>query len=149
LARCSRAWNGGAFACKAAQYGRRGRLPLRSACCNGCHAPFILQTVEEAHEELHLVCDNYATHKHSKVIEWLDKHSRLLVHFTPTSTSWLNMVECFFRDITIEQLRRGVFRGGPEPIPNPFIWTAKGNDILQKVVRATRRPGSKKNEAQH
>lgn len=111
---------------------------------------------------LHLVCDNYATHKHPKVIEWLDKHPRFHVHFTPTSASWLNMVERFFRDITTEQLRRGVFRSVPELIaaieeyiavhnrdPKPFVWTAKANDILQKVMRANQRLGSKKNEALH
>ncbi|MDE2150421.1 MAG: IS630 family transposase [Gammaproteobacteria bacterium] len=111
---------------------------------------------------LHLVCDNYATHKHPKVIEWLDRHPRFHVHFTPTSASWLNMVERFFRDITTEQLRRGVFRSVPELIaaieeyiavhnldPKPFVWTAKANDILQKVIRANQHLGSKKNEALH
>ena len=113
-------------------------------------------------KELHLVCDNYATHKHPKVIEWLGKHPRFKVHFTPTSASWLNMVERFFRDITTEQLRRGIFRSVPELIaaieayiavhnqnPKPFVWTAKANDILQKVIRANHRLGSKKNEALH
>lgn len=111
---------------------------------------------------LHLVCDNYATHKHPKVIEWLDNHPRFHVHFTPTSASWLNMVERFFRDITTEQLRRGVFRSVPELIaaieeyiavhnrdPKPFVWTAKAKDILQKVIRANQRLSSKKNEALH
>ena len=113
-------------------------------------------------KELHLVCDNYATHKHPKVVDWLSKHPRFQMHFTPTSASWLNMVERFFRDITTEQLRRGVFRSVPELIaaieeyiaahnqnPKPFVWTAKANDILQKVIRANRRLGSKKNEALH
>jgi transposase len=111
---------------------------------------------------LHLICDNYATHKHPKVLEWLAKHPRFHVHFTPTSASWLNMVERFFRDITTEQLRRGVFRSVPELInaikeyiavhnqdPKPFVWTAKANDILQKVIRANRCLSSKKNEALH
>ncbi|MEO6146883.1 MAG: IS630 family transposase [Sulfuriferula sp.] len=111
---------------------------------------------------LHLICDNYATHKHPKVKEWLEKHPRFTVHFTPTSASWLNMVERFFRDITTERLRRGVFRSVPELIsaikeyitvhnrnPKPFVWTAKANDILQKVIRANRRLSSKKNEALH
>jgi transposase len=109
---------------------------------------------------VHLVCDNYATYKHPKVGEWLDKHPRFLVHFTPTSASWLNVVERFFRDITTERLRRGVFRSVPELTaaikeyiavhnqdPKPFVWTAKANDILQKVIRANRRLSSKKNEA--
>jgi transposase len=111
---------------------------------------------------LHLICDNYATHKHPKVREWIEKHPRFHVHFTPTSASWLNMVERFFRDLTTERLRRGVFRSVPELIaaiqeyiamhnrdPKPFVWTAKANDILQKVIRANRRLSSKKNEALH
>jgi len=65
---------------------------------------------------LHLICDNYATHKHPNVKQWLEKHPRFHMHFTPTSASWLNMVERFFRDITTERLRRGVFRCVPELI---------------------------------
>jgi transposase len=111
---------------------------------------------------LHLICDNYATHKHPTVRAWLAKHPRFHAHFTPTSASWLNMVERFFRDITTERLRRGVFRSLPELIsaikeyiavhnhdPKPFVWTAKAHDILQKVIRANRRLSSKKNEALH
>jgi transposase len=111
---------------------------------------------------LHLICDNYATHKHPKVIEWLDKHPRFNVHFTPTSASWLNMVERFFRDITTERLRRGVFTSVPELIaaideyiahhnthPKPFIWTKSARDILQKVIRANRRLSSKQNATLH
>lgn len=111
---------------------------------------------------LHLVCDNYATHKHPNVQEWLAKHPRFHVHFTPTSASWLNMVERFFRDLTVERLRRGVFHSVPELVaaikayvadhntqPKPFIWTAKANDILQKVIRANSRLSSKQNEALH
>ena len=111
---------------------------------------------------LHLVCDNYATHKHPKVRTWLARHPRFHMHFTPTSASWLNMVERFFRDITTERLRRGVFRSVPELTtaieeyiavhnenPKPFIWTAKAGDILQKVIRANRRLSSKQNEALH
>ena len=111
---------------------------------------------------LHLVCDNYATHKHPKVKEWLAKHPRFHIHFTPTSASWLNMVERFFRSISTDRLERGIFRSVPELIsaikeyialhnqnPKPFVWTAKANDILQKVIRANRHLGSKKNEALH
>ncbi len=111
---------------------------------------------------LHLIADNYATHKHPKVQAWLAKHPRFHMHFTPTSASWLNMVERFFRDLTTERLRRGVFTSVPELIgaieeylavhnrrPKPFVWTAKANDILQKVIRANSRLGSKKNEALH
>jgi transposase len=113
-------------------------------------------------KSLHLICDNYATHKHPKVKEWLAKHPRFHVHFTPTSASWLNMVERFFRDITTERLRNGVFRSVPELIaaikeyialhnqnPKPFVWTAKANDILAKVIRANRKLSSKQNEALH
>jgi transposase len=111
---------------------------------------------------IHLICDNYATHKHPTVKAWLKKHPRFLVHFTPTSASWLNMVERFFRDITTTRLRRGVFRSVPDLVaaikeyialhnknPKPFVWTAKANDILQKVIRANHRLSSRKNEALH
>ena len=125
---------------------------------------FLRQINRETHKdkELHLICDNYATHKHPKVIEWLEKHPRFHVHFTPTSASWLNMVERFFRSISTDRLKRGVFRNVPELItaieeyitvhnknPKPFVWTAKANDILQKVIRANRQLGSRKNEALH
>jgi transposase len=113
-------------------------------------------------KSLHLICDNYATHKHPKVKEWLATHPRIHVHFTPTSASWLNMVERFFRDITTERLRNGVFRSVPELTtaikeyiglhnknPKPFVWTAKANDILAKVIRANSRLSSKQNEALH
>ena len=111
---------------------------------------------------LHLIADNYATHKHPTVQAWLAKHPRIQMHFTPTSASWLNMVERFFRDLTVDALRRGVFPNVPDLIktinhyvvvhnknPKPFIWTAKANDILQKVIRANRRLSSKQNEALH
>jgi transposase len=111
---------------------------------------------------LHLIADNYATHKHPVVQEWLAKHPRFHMHFTPTSASWLNMVERFFRDITTERLRRGVFTSVPELIgaideyiahhntqPKPFIWTKSARDILQKVIRANSRLSSKQNETLH
>jgi transposase len=111
---------------------------------------------------LHLICDNYATHKHPNVKQWLEKHPRFHMHFTPTSASWLNMVERFFRDITTERLRRGVFRGVPELIsaikeyiavhnkdPKPFIWTKCARDILQKLIRANSRLSSKQNATLH
>ena len=100
-------------------------------------------------KELHLVVDNYATHKHPEVLAWLVKHPRFHMHFTPTSSSWLNMVERFFRDITDKRIRRGVFKSVPDleaaingyiaahnVNPKPFIWTAKASDILAKVTRA-------------
>jgi transposase len=111
---------------------------------------------------LHLIADNYATHKHPKVQEWLLKHPRFNMHFTPTSASWLNMVERFFRDITCERLRRGVFTSVPEleaaiheyvahhnKDPKPFIWTKSARDILQKVIRANSRLSSKQNATLH
>jgi transposase len=111
---------------------------------------------------LHLIADNYATHKHPTVQKWLAKHPRFTMHFTPTSASWLNMVERFFRDITTERLRRGVFTSVPELVtaideyiahhntnPKPFIWTKTARDILQKVIRANSRLSSKQNEALH
>jgi transposase len=100
-------------------------------------------------KELHLIADNYATHKHPEVKAWLAKHPRFHMHFTPTSASWLNMVERFFRDLSENQLRRAAFRSVPELVctieqyvekhnrhPKPFIWTAKASDILAKVTRA-------------
>jgi transposase len=102
-----------------------------------------------AHKDIYLICDNYATHKHERVQRWLAAHQRFHVRFTPTSASWLNMVERFFRDITHNRLRRGVFQDLEQLItaignyidvhnqnPKPFIWTAKASDILEKVTRA-------------
>jgi len=112
--------------------------------------------------DLHLIIDNYATHKHPTVQAWLDKHPRFHMHFTPTSASWLNMVERFFRDITTERLRRGVFTSVAELVaaidayvvhhnihPKPFIWTKSARDILEKVIRANSRLSSKQNETLH
>ena len=100
-------------------------------------------------KQIHMIVDNYATHKHPRVQRWLDRHPRFHMHFTPTGCSWLNMVERFFRDLTENRLRRGVFRSVEELIqavfhyidhhndnPKPFIWTAKAADILEKVKRA-------------
>ena len=103
-------------------------------------------------KEIHLIADNYATHKHPRVQRWLDRHPRFHMHFTPTSSSWLNMVERFFRDLTDKSIRRGVFRDVEELImsignyidhynrqPKPFIWTAKASDILEKVKSARKK----------
>ena len=111
---------------------------------------------------LHLIADNYATHKHPAVQQWLAKHPRFNMHFTPTSASWLNMVERFFRNLTTERLRRGVFTSVPDLVkaideyvahhnaqPKPFIWTKSARDILQKVIRANSRLSSKQNETLH
>ena len=109
----------------------------------------VIDDVTPADKELHLIADNYATHKHPKVQTWLARHPRFHVYFTPTSSSWLNMVERFFRDLTEQRLRRGIFRDVQELIlaigdyidkhndnPKPFVWTAKAADILEKVKRA-------------
>jgi len=111
---------------------------------------------------LHLIADNYATHKHPKVQEWLAKHPRVTMHFTPTSASWLNMVERFFRDISEKRLRRGVFTSVQELVtaideyvthhntnPKPFIWTKSARDILQKVIRANSHLSSRQNATLH
>jgi transposase len=100
-------------------------------------------------KQVHVICDNYATHKHEKVERWLARHPRFVMHFTPTSASWLNMVERFFRDLTVNAIRRGVFTSVQSLIeaideylidhnrdPKPFIWTANARDILAKVMRA-------------
>jgi transposase len=100
-------------------------------------------------KQVHLIADNYATHKHPKVLAWLKRHPRFHMHFTPTSASWLNMVERFFRDLTTRRLKRGVFTSVEKLIaaiesyiaqnnrsPRPFIWTAKASDILEKVKLA-------------
>jgi len=109
----------------------------------------VIDDVTPEEKQIHLIADNYATHKHPKVQKWLSRHPRFHVYFTPTSSSWLNMVERFFRDLTQNRLRRGIFRDVEELImaigdyidkhnrtPKPFIWTAKASDILEKVKRA-------------
>ena len=99
--------------------------------------------------DLHLIVDNYATHKHPKVLSWLKRHPRFHLHFTPTSSSWLNVIERWFRDITQNRIRNGVFRSVTEleqaiydyidhhnANPAAFVWTKKADDILEKVRRA-------------
>ena len=76
----------------------------------------LLDDATPDHKQLHLIVDNYATHKHPKVKRWLARHRRFHIHFTPASASWLNMVERFFRDLTQHHLRRGVFRDVEELI---------------------------------
>jgi transposase len=97
---------------------------------------------------VHLILDNYATHNHPNVTKWLAKHPRFHLHFTPTSSSWLNLVERFYRELTQKALRRGVFASVPQLIaavedylqatnddPKPFVWTATAESILTKVRR--------------
>ncbi len=93
--------------------------------------------------------DNYSTHKHERVRRWLDRHPRVHCHFTPTSSSWLNLVERFFADLTGDVIREGSFRSVPELVraiesyladrnadPQPYTWRAKGEEILAKIQRA-------------
>jgi transposase len=109
----------------------------------------VIDDVTPTDYALYLIADNYATHKHPKVQAWVRRHPRFHMYFTPTGSSWLNMVERFFRDLTQNRLRRGTFRDVEELImavegyidnhnenPKPFIWTAKAADILEKVKRA-------------
>jgi len=99
--------------------------------------------------QVHLILDNYATHKHAAVQKWMKRHKRFHFHFTPTSSSWLNQVERWFRDLTDKNLRRGIFASVPELIasiesylnahnadPTPYVWTATAESILAKVRRA-------------
>jgi transposase len=99
--------------------------------------------------DLHLILDNYHTHKHAKVQRWLAKHPRFHVHFIPTSSSWLNLIERWFREITDKRIRRDAFGSVRQLIaaimeyidhhnhnPETFAWTAKAEDILKKVRRA-------------
>ncbi len=99
--------------------------------------------------DLHLIADNYATHKHPRVRAWLDKHPRFTMHFTPTSSSWLNLVERFFADLTADVIRAGSFASVNHLVrdintylaernadPKPYRWRAQGADILAKIKRA-------------
>jgi len=100
-------------------------------------------------KDVHLILDNYSAHKTPEVWAWLKKHPHFHLHFVPTSASWLNQVERFFRDLTEKCVRRGVFHSVQElqqsiqhyivehnRKPKPYIWTAKARDILEKVKRA-------------
>ena len=101
------------------------------------------------HLGIHAICDNYSTHKAPSVKAWLAKHPRFKLHFIPTSSSWLNLVERLFAEITRQKIRRGVFKSVADLIatieawianrnaqPKPFKWTAKADTILEKNRRA-------------
>ena len=107
--------------------------------------------------DVHLIADNYATHKHPKVKAWLTRHPRFHMHFTPTSASWLNLVERFFAEITRKRIRRGVFHSVIDlqsaindylehhnADPKLFVWTASASSIIEKVNR-----GKQALESQH
>ncbi len=100
-------------------------------------------------KDLHIIVDNYSTHKHEKVKNWLKRNKRVTLHFIPTSSSWLNLVERFFGVLTKKQLKRGVFTSVDElerniidyiaqnnKDPKPFVWTKSAEEILEKVNRA-------------
>jgi transposase len=125
------------------------------------HQEFLrfLKKVAAAHPrvELHIVCDNYATHKHPEVQAWLAKHPRITLHFTPTSGSWLNMVEIFFGIITRQAIRRGTFRSVKDLITaietfidgwnvrcEPFTWTKTADELLPHC-----RPGKRTSFTRH
>lgn len=99
--------------------------------------------------QIHLIIDNYATHKHAAVKTWLARQPRFHLHFTPTSSSWLNLVERFFRDLTEDVVREGSFGSVPELVrametylaernlaPKRYVWKKKGAEILAKIARA-------------
>lgn len=105
--------------------------------------------------DLHLIIDNYATHKHAKVKSWLKRHRRFHFHYTPTSSSWLNLVERWFRDLTQKRIRRGSFSHVKELVgiiddyikynnnePKPFIWTASAESIMEKIVKCKKALGT-------
>ena len=96
--------------------------------------------------DLHLIVDNYGTHKHPRVQRWLKRHPRFHLHFIPTSSSWLNMVECWFSGITSKRIRRGSIKNVKELIktikqyidshnqnPKVFVWTASFENIMRKI----------------
>jgi transposase len=102
--------------------------------------------------ELHLILDNYGTHGHANARRWLAKHPRFILHFIPTSSSWLNLVERWFAELTNKAVRRGSFTSVPDLItaienfithynrdPKPFVWTAKAETILAKLERCRER----------
>lgn len=112
---------------------------------------FLKQIEQEvpAGQDIHLIVDNYATHKHPRVKKWLKKHPRIHQHFTPTSSSWLNLVERFFRDVSQDVISPGSFRSVPElkraifnylaernEAPQRYVWRADGQKILDKIRRA-------------
>jgi transposase len=103
----------------------------------------------EAPRDIHLVLDNYATHKTPEVQAWLEKHPRFKLHFTPTSASWLNLVERFFAEITSKRIRRGSYASVDDledaiydyllqhnAKPKPFVWSKTAEDILARERRA-------------
>jgi transposase len=116
------------------------------------HQQFLafLRTIDRqtpAELDIHLILDNYATHKTPAVQTWLVAHPRFHLHFTPTGASWLNLVECFFAEITVKLIRRGVHRSVTaleadirawisnwNTNPRPYVWTRTADEILQSLT---------------
>jgi DDE superfamily endonuclease len=110
------------------------------------------QTIPQE-KQIHLICDQYATHEHQKVTRWIDRHRRFHIYVAPTSASWLNMGERFLRDLTDNQLRRRIFRD-LEPLilaignynhhhnknPKPFIWFPSKHPSKKSTLRRSRFP---------
>lgn len=109
------------------------------------------KTVPE-HLDIHVVCDNYATHKHPTIQTWLGKHPRFHMHFTPTYSSWINQVERLFAEVTRELLQRSDYRSVQalekdlrnwvtawNEDPKPFIWTKTAEEILASIARYLKR----------
>lgn len=110
-----------------------------------------LREIEKAvpkEQEIHIVLDNYSTHKHEKVLAWIERKKRIFLHFIPTSTSWTSLVERFFATLTQKQIRRGVFTSVPQlegclreymhscnENPRPLMWTISVEEVLEKVGR--------------
>ena len=112
---------------------------------------FLKQIEREVPKELtvHIIADNYCTHKHAQVQAWLKRHKRFEMHFTPTSSSWMNLVERFFADVTEDCVRAGSFGSVKELTnaitsylaernkePRPYKWKASGQEIMAKIQRA-------------
>jgi transposase len=98
--------------------------------------------------KVHVILDNYGTHKHPAVKSWFAAHPRYHAHFTPTGSSWLNQIERWFAEITVKRIRRGTFLSVKELVraiegyirennqsPKPFVWTATANSILKKLKK--------------
>src|SRR5437867_2635695 len=138
-----------------------GRLITRLAACprpspgQACHQEWLafLKLIDQqspAELDIHIIADNYATHKHPQVKKWLERHSRFHMHYTPTSSSWMNLVERFFGDLTafISEQRFASTRALADAIitflaarndnPRRYVWKAKGEDILRKIDAARR-----------
>ena len=132
-----------------------GIVPVEAAKAIRERGGFDIERIQQieaevpAYADIHLILDNYATHKHPKVKAWLAKHPRFHLHFTPTSASWMNLVERFFRDLSQDVILPGSFQSVDQLVaeiwaylaernlsPTRYVWRAQGQQILQKIQRA-------------